>query len=261
MKLLENADFEALSSSLTFETNVCKIETRIESYSCKMAGDCKRLYKRLNKQDEKLGTSPLDAQLLAPPSTHASAAASSLSHSPSGFTNFMHSTSLSDDPDSPFSNCIPKKTLFYLISTLNASYQPDYDFSNTLSTEFSKEPCLDFVLNSIENLPKTYDVYSTIKTKLWQSIDKEINLSDCEYYSYNPDLTSDPYGEDGCLWFYNYFFYNKKMKRIVFISCRCISKSVDSDYQSYDQSNYVDNEFICDDDHNKMIGLVNINIS
>lgn len=41
-------------------------------------------------------------------------------------------------------------------------------------------------------------------------------------YSYNPDLNSDPFGEDGCLWSFNYFFYNKKLKRIVFLSCRAV---------------------------------------
>lgn len=40
--------------------------------------------------------------------------------------------------------------------------------------------------------------------------------------SYNPDLDSDPYGEEGSLWSFNYFFYNKKMKRILFFTCRAI---------------------------------------
>ena len=43
-------------------------------------------------------------------------------------------------------------------------------------------------------------------------------------------MTSDPCAEDGCLWFFNFFLYNRKMKRIVFVSCRCTSKSVDSNY-------------------------------
>ena len=47
--------------------------------------------------------------------------------------------------------------------------------------------------------------------------------------SYNPELTSDPFAEDGCLWFFNFFMYNKKMKRIVFLSCRCTSKSIEED--------------------------------
>lgn len=41
-------------------------------------------------------------------------------------------------------------------------------------------------------------------------------------HSYNPDLDSDPFGEEGSLWSFNYFFYNKKLKRIVFFTCRSV---------------------------------------
>ena len=41
--------------------------------------------------------------------------------------------------------------------------------------------------------------------------------------SYTPDLESDPFGGDGSLWSFNYFFYNKKLKRIVFFNCRSLS--------------------------------------
>lgn len=33
-------------------------------------------------------------------------------------------------------------------------------------------------------------------------------------------------GEDGNVWAFNFFFYNKKMKRIAYFSCRGISKTV-----------------------------------
>lgn len=56
-------------------------------------------------------------------------------------------------------------------------------------------------------------------------MDEEICLAECDIYSYNPDLDSDPFGEDGSLWSFNYFFYNKRLKRIVFFSCRSISGS------------------------------------
>lgn len=42
---------------------------------------------------------------------------------------------------------ISTKTLFYLISTLNASFNPDYDFSNAKSEEFSKEPSVQVNLS------------------------------------------------------------------------------------------------------------------
>ncbi|MPC30324.1 Repressor of RNA polymerase III transcription MAF1 [Portunus trituberculatus] len=36
--------------------------------------------------------------------------------------------------------------------------------------------------------------------------------------------TSDPYSEDGCLWSFNYFFYNSRLKRIVFFTMRSVSQ-------------------------------------
>lgn len=48
-------------------------------------------------------------------------------------------------------------------------------------------------------------------------------LSPCLFvHSYNPDLDSDPFGEEGSLWSFNYFFYNKKLKRIVFFTFRSV---------------------------------------
>ncbi|MBO8695542.1 hypothetical protein INO35_14300, partial [Staphylococcus aureus] len=55
--------------------------------------------------------------------------------------------------------------------------------------------------------------------------DKEIGMSQCDIYSYTPDMRSDPFSEDGCLWSFNYFFYNKKLKRILFFTCRRIISS------------------------------------
>lgn len=264
MKLLENTQFEVLSSSLSTETNVCNINARIESYSCKMAGDYKRSYKHLHVN--KSGTSPAsDIQILGPPQTtqHQLGCSPSVGHSFQNTTvgshnnqlnlhTYMHSQSLSDDPDSQL---VSMKTLFYLRSTLNSSFHPDYDFSNTPSNEFSKEPSFEFVLKAIENCLGSFDVYKQIKQQFWDSIDKEINLNECEIYSYNPDLSSDPYGEDGSLWFFNYFFYNKKMKRIVFFSCRCTSKSINA--SDSDNEDLIDMDYnTLDNDDNKMIGFV-----
>lgn len=90
------------------------------------------------------------------------------------------------------------------------------------SHEFSKEPSLQWVMNSVhDNLAALAgEQYQMLRTALWSAVNDEISLNDCDIYSYNPDMTSDPYGEPGCLWSFNYFFYNKKMKRIVFYTCR-----------------------------------------
>jgi hypothetical protein len=49
---------------------------------------------------------------------------------------------VSGDEDGPLCDTISRKTLFYLIATLNAAFHPDYDFSDAKSHEFSKEPSL-----------------------------------------------------------------------------------------------------------------------
>lgn len=92
--------------------------------------------------------------------------------------------------------------------------------------------------------------FTALKPHLWDAVDQEICLSECDIYrweavsrvggagggaspseappapllcrSYNPDLDSDPFGEEGSLWSFNYFFYNKRLKRIVFFTCRSI---------------------------------------
>uniref|UniRef100_A0A2R5LEL6 Repressor of RNA polymerase III transcription MAF1 n=1 Tax=Ornithodoros turicata TaxID=34597 RepID=A0A2R5LEL6_9ACAR len=212
MKLLESSRFEAINVALSFETGDCKIIGRIESYSCKMVGSDKRLFKSMNAE---AGGGPNDLQALSPPQSVLS------SQSP----NRLYSRSQSDDNESHLCDTISRKTLFHLIATLNASFCPDYDFSQAKSDEFSKEPSLDWVMNAVDsNLFATANqAYSTLRPQLWAAVDNEIVLSECDIYSYNPDLASDPYGEDGCLWSFNYFFYNKRLKRIVFFTCRAVS--------------------------------------
>lgn len=57
-----------------------------------------------------------------------------LSHSQSG-----------DEGEGPLSDKCSRKTLFYLIATLNESFRPDYDFSRTKGHDFSREPSLNWV--------------------------------------------------------------------------------------------------------------------
>lgn len=51
----------------------------------------------------------------------------------------------SEDGDNPLSDKCCRKTLFYLITTLNESFRPDYDFSAAKAHEFSREPSLNWV--------------------------------------------------------------------------------------------------------------------
>ena len=80
-------------------------------------------------------------------------------------------------------------------------------------------------MNNVDNLLSVTatDRYAKVHYNLWSTLNEEISLQDCDIYSYDPDLISDPYGEAGSLWSFNYFFYNRKLKRIVFFTCRGLS--------------------------------------
>jgi len=232
MKLLENSKFESLNSALNFEIGGYKrMIGRLESYSCKLAGMDKRLYKTMHAEP---GTSPHDLQALSLPQSLTSQSPN-LAVSSSTSKSFSHSD---EDGDCFLCDTISRKTLFYLISTLNASFYPDYDFSNAKSDEFNKETSIRWVMNAVDNSfqsTEAFQAYTKLRTQLWSAIDSEINFNECDIYSYNPDLNSDPFGEDGCLWSFNYFFYNRKLKRVVFFTCK-IQSNLDESEEEMDEN-------------------------
>ncbi|XP_068698968.1 repressor of RNA polymerase III transcription MAF1 homolog isoform X1 [Montipora foliosa] len=231
MKLLENARLDTLSAAITMNTGNSQIDGRIESYSCKMAGGDKKLYKTLNE-----GTGPNELQALSPPQNTNACSVSPVRGYPGIQASARQRTlSASSQEEGVLCDTISGKMLFYLISTLNAAFNPDYDFSNAKSHEFCREQNLKEVIDCINgNLSAIIgERFVAIKTGLWAAVDEEINLVECDIFSYNPDLDSDPYGEEGSLWSFNYFFYNKKMKRIIFFTCRASSRS--AQYQSGDE--------------------------
>lgn len=192
----------------------------------------KRLYKQLNRDLESDPNKQLEA--LSPPES-----SSVYSCSPSK----LYSRSLtSEEGDKELHLCdtISRKTLFYLIATLNASFGPDYDFSKAKAEEFSREANHNWVINAIDAnflSSPAHQSYSVLKCQLWQAIDTAIQMAECEIFSYNPDSSSDPYSEEDCLWSFNYFFYNKKLKRVLFFTCRSTSNhtfSIDEHNDIYD---------------------------
>ena len=57
---------------------------------------------------------------------------------------------------------------------------------------------------------------------MWRVIDKEMTLKDCNIFCYAPE--EDPYdGEEGAIWRFNYFFFNKSRKRVCHFYLRGLS--------------------------------------
>jgi len=207
MKFLEIGTLAQLSSffsgveSLSGEST---INGRIEAYSCKIAGSDKKLYKSLEQQYQvELSKSP-DPDLTG------------------------------TSPFGPLSDSGSRKTLISLISILNASF-PDYDFCNVKPEQFLKEIGAHMVINSVNTMlagvVPNYNI--DIGPKLWNAVDTEICIKECDIYSYIPDYHSDPYvEEEGNIWSFNYFFYNKRLRRIVYISFHAVSKMTEVSFTS-----------------------------
>lgn len=126
--------------------------------------------------------------------------------------------------------------LYYLKATLNASYSPEYDFSNARASEFAREPNYTNVARNIEAnlLPALGSDYELVRRNLWDALDKSIQPAECEIFSYCGDAGEDPFTEAGTLWNFVYFFYNKRQKKLLFFTCQGMSPtSLGEDEEAY----------------------------
>jgi hypothetical protein len=189
----------------------CLVQGVLEAYSCKVAGVDKKLSRSLEQE-------VVDSLAVSP--------------------------KLSTSPVGPLSTTASRRTLIYLILTLNHMY-PDYDFSMLRPRHFSKEHGILVAKQKIDQyLVEASKIWSTelgedipLIECIWSAIDEVMNLEDCDVYSYVPDAEADPFANVGSIWSFNYFFYNKKMKRILYFSSRCLSKMSSEESSSDDGTN------------------------
>lgn len=233
MKLLLNPTLMQISEAISGETHEATVDCRIESYSCKMIAQEKKMFKQLlsDHPAEKL-------EALSPAIQNNSGIIHSLS--PSSLSPSILSKSFDNPPD-VLQHSISTRTLYYLKATLNTVFAPDYDFSHAKSEEFCKEPRIDFVRSKLSGHLATVrgDDVLRLCSSLWTELEKEIAPNECDIYSYRPDGESDPFGEEGSLWSLNYFLYNKRLKRIVFIRANAVSHGMPSE----DEGDYGDDDF------------------
>ncbi|EQC40159.1 hypothetical protein SDRG_02809 [Saprolegnia diclina VS20] len=193
MKYLEEPSLDWANAAMS-EVSVGDrvINGRIECFSCKKAGADKKLAKSLQLQYQAVGEA-------------------------------------SANPLGSLADANTRKLLINLISTMNASF-PDYDFSDLKPEQFQKEVDLRMVVNGVNaQLAEIVEMDDMgFLEKLWDSIFGAISPRDCEIYSYIPDMDgcSDPFS-DGTLWSFNYFFYHKTAKKILYFTC--MSRSIISD--------------------------------
>ena len=101
-----------------------------------MIGSEKAAYKKFSSES---GRGPHTLEALSPPQNGYGC----YGLSPKDSRSWSHSggsgRSSDEDGEALLCDTISRKSLFYLISTLNAAF-PDYDFSDAKSSEFCKEP-------------------------------------------------------------------------------------------------------------------------
>eukprot|EP00245_Coleochaete_scutata_P004487 TRINITY_DN17178_c0_g1_i1.p1 TRINITY_DN17178_c0_g1~~TRINITY_DN17178_c0_g1_i1.p1 ORF type:complete len:226 (-),score=60.59 TRINITY_DN17178_c0_g1_i1:695-1372(-) len=222
MKFLEYTSLSRVNSFLgRVNLGDYLIEGVLEAYSCKLAGMDKKLSRSL-EQDvvDELATSPV----------------------------------LAKSPVGPLSNSASRRTLIYLILTMNHLY-PDYDFSMLRAHHFTKEHSLSSVKQKMDYLlveaAKAWEELregAPLAEALWAAIDEVIELVDCDIYSYKAEVDGDPFGEKGSIWSFNYFLYNKKLKRILYFSCRYLRKSALDESSSDDLLSEDEDDFTRDMD-------------
>lgn len=227
---------EEVTDALNFSTADCHVVGGCDLYTTKAATADKKLYKSIENT--------LESQYASLLSFSASLSASQLA-SAGPTVNLSRSS-----PFGSLSQISARRTFAYLIATLNASH-PDYDFSHLLRpSDFRHEKNVRHVINTLDttlhNLrprPASFTLppiqYSTSRQSIpacatadaidphwsprkWHLIDREMSLGDCSAYSFVPE--EDPYdGEEGALWRFDYFFFNKHRKRVCYLYLRGFS--------------------------------------
>jgi len=246
MKFLVSPTLQNAASRIAYvNTGDSIFQGRLEAYSCKRASSDKKLSQELDRKYSDQSASLERAQ---------SGQSASLEYS--GFTPILASSASGSLPDefilgeSPSMSgaredvsagslgVIPdhsmRKLFIDLLLTLTSMY-PDYDFSTVRPEEFVEEAQFDLVVHSINSaLAKAMLQDPSLGPALWQAVEEVIQPQDCKIYSYIPDVESSPFCE-GNLWSFNYFMFNKTLKRVLFFTCSCARPGAHSDMEESDE--------------------------
>lgn len=189
MKYLEYDQLVLLSDVLTnYHLPGITINGRIDAFTCKKVGDDKQLAK------------VIDSQLL-------------LSLNNKG--NSIRNTSSNGGTLSVNSN---RKLFIDLIQTMNTTF-PDYDFTNVHPDSFSQVREVD-VMQQVNSLLGEITLKNpSFLLDLYQAINEVVCIHNCSIYSFSPLADSSDHPFDGALWSFNFFFFNKELKRVCYFTC------------------------------------------
>lgn len=203
VKLLDEPTFDDLNvmlEGLEVSGTSSSIRGHISAFSCKLAGDDKQMSKSLESQ----------------------------------FMDEIHAGSpncYSESPVGPLTDAGSRRTLINLILTLNASF-PDHEFSSLRAESFVKQVNLEHVAAKINrdlswgqvlaqpgSMLSSESPQDLLCKNLWAALANVVVPDECSVYSYIPEDGWDPLSGEDTIWAFNYFFYNKRLKRIAYFVC------------------------------------------
>ncbi|KAL3120334.1 hypothetical protein niasHT_009262 [Heterodera trifolii] len=221
MKLLDNEKLDGIAMAISRNAQDLMLDVRLESYSCKMVTNDKKEWKKSIK-------CPVEGRELQPLSPPEDICFSISPHSRLRHLSEMSNSGCSDNDAEDgggqqviLVGAVSRRTLFNILALLNQCY-PDYDFSQTKSAAFTTVTYQECTACVDGKLVATVHNYSRFRDHLWQTVEEAIKVSECSIYSYIPRYSGDPFTEDGCIWQFNFLFFNKSLKRFLFFACRAL---------------------------------------
>lgn len=254
MKYLDLASFVPVNEWLaSMECAGHVISGRLEAYSCKKTSSDRKLYKSLqmsgsfstSEEAASMSSSGLGIALQTSEPTLTSAGTVSPPPQPQG-APAAASDMLVDDaaatatvvpvpglasPRAPLFGTgaliggtlasDENNTFVHLIATLNAAL-PDYDFSSAKGEHFTRVTVYE-LMNHVKTALEGAQHCDTpvALPALWAVLEQEVQLQQCEAFTYLPPPDSDPFLEDDVIWAMNYLMYNRNIKRIVLLTLSC----------------------------------------
>lgn len=75
--------------------------------------------------------------------------------------------------------------------------------------------------------------HAMFNNTLWTCIDQAIGVADCTAFTYqNTTAELDVFHEAGCIWSFNYLFYNRKLKRVLLFACKSVSFHASEEFRT-----------------------------
>lgn len=219
MKYCERPELSDLSNQLSQIVADTQVSVSLELYTTKPASSDKRLIRTLDQQLTDAGymiEDPIVSSFNEP--SHLISPPSSINERMKPRSNSMKRRAYSSPagagtPFGPLADVGNMKQYVYLIAALNAS-DPDRDFSSLQPTCFRRR--LGDTLTALNQ--SLTDLGIQIPSNTWPTLEEEITPSECKVYSLDLPQQFLEDDDSGVFWSRIFFFFNKRRKRVLFVS-------------------------------------------